>query len=207
MNLQEVWKKLEMEKLEVGNPSNLNPWATRSKHPVVKLRNAYQISTFFSATFLLAFVFLFFAFDQTLVKIGLGITIAHYIFFFATNFSMYRKIRTDFPFDGNLKSVLKNTHIFITDNIRFQERTALFIYPFAGTTGFLMGAAASGANVAELLQEPVAVWALVIFLVIATPLSWLLARWLYKISYGVCLAQLRQLIDEMEKPQPSEEAE
>jgi hypothetical protein len=200
MNLQEVWKKLEMEKLEVTKPSPLNPWSTKSKHPVAKLKEAYKITTWFSIAFLVGFVVLFFLFDQVIVKVGLAATIAGYVFFFVTNFSMYRKIKTEFPVDRDLKTVLTHTYHFIRDNIRFQERTALFIYPIALAGGYFMGAASAGAEVAEFMQRPVAIWVLVGAAVVATPLCWLLARWLYRISYGVCLAQLKELIDELERP-------
>lgn len=200
MNLQEVWKKLEVEKLEVTKPSPLNPWATKSKHPVAKLKEAYKISTLFALVFLVAFIVLFFVFDQWVVKIGLLATIAGYIFFFVTNFSMFRKIKTELLLEGSVKSALQSTYNFITDNIRFQERTALFIYPVAGAAGYVMGAAVAGADTWEFVQKPVVLWILLGFTVVATPLCWLLTRWLYKVSYGVCLAQLRSLIDELEQP-------
>lgn len=200
MNLNEVWKKLEIEKLEVDKPSPLNPWATRSKHPVAKLKEAYKISTLFALVFLICFIFLFFIFDQTIVKIGLAATIVAYVFFLTTNFRMYARIKTDFPVDRDLKTVLRHTYDFIIANIHFQERTALFIYPVAGASGFVMGGAAAGANMLELLQKPVVMWTLIGTVVILTPLSWLFARWLYKISYGVCLGELKRLIDELERP-------
>ncbi|MBL7854593.1 MAG: hypothetical protein JNL17_09340 [Cyclobacteriaceae bacterium] len=203
MNLQDVWKKLEVEKLEVARPSPLNPWAIKSKHPVAKLKEAYKITTLFSVVFLIGFIVLFFLFDQMLVKLGLAATIVGYIFFFVTNFNMYRKIKAEFPVESDLKSVLTHTYTFITSNIRFQERTALFIYPIAGAAGFLMGGASAGADPEAFIQKPVVVAILVVFLIIATPLCWLLARWLYRISYGVCLAQLKELIDELEKPLPA----
>jgi hypothetical protein len=198
MNLQEVWKKLEMEKLEVEKPSPLNPWAIKSKHPVAKLKEAYKITTIFALVFLVVFVALLFVFDQWVVKVGLLATIAGYIFFFVTNFSMFRKIKTELPLDGSVKVALQTTYEFITSNIRFQERTALFIYPVAGAAGYVMGAAIAGADTWEFVQKPIALWILLGFVIVATPLCWLLTRWLYKVSYGVCLAQLRSLIDELE---------
>jgi hypothetical protein len=200
MNLQEVWKKLELEKLEVAQPSLLNPWATKSKHPVAKLKQAYQITTIFALVFLIAFFVLLFVFDQWVVKIGLLATIAGYIFFFVTNFSMYRKIKTELPLDGSVKQALQSTYEFITSNIRFQERTALFIYPVAAAAGYVMGAAMEGADAWEFVQKPIALWVLLGAVIISTPLGWLLTRWMYRVSYGVCLAQLRALINELEQP-------
>lgn len=198
MNLNEVWQQLNKEKLGADKPVVINT-QMHSKHPVAKLKRAYLISTVFSLVILIGFIALLFVFDQLLVRVGLLCTIAGYGFFLSTNYSMFKSIKTEFPVDRDVKTALMHAEAFISANIRFQERTALFIYPVAATAGFLMGGAAAGAEVMLLMQKPLAIWSLVIFIAIATPLSWLLTRWLYNISYGVCLKQLKDLIHEMEK--------
>lgn len=200
MNLQEVWKKLEVEKLEVDHPSPLNPWAAKSKHPVAKLKTAFKIATLFTLTSLLLFVVLFFLFDQWVVKAGLLVTTAGFLLAFMTNFSTLRKIDQALPLDGNVKMALQNTYDFIRLNIRFQERTALLFYPVSAAAGFMIGTAIMGADVWIFLQQPVVHWSLLGFVVIITPVGWLSTRWMYKMSFGVCLAQLRDLIAELDQP-------
>ncbi|MBY0434664.1 MAG: hypothetical protein K2U26_11190 [Cyclobacteriaceae bacterium] len=199
MNLQDVWKKLELEKLEVSKPSPINPWAAKSKHPVEKLRNAYRISTIFSVTFLAMFVLLLFLFKEPIVLGGLALVIVFYLIFSVINFGMYRKINTQLPIDQNLKVVLNETYLFIKNNIRFQERFALFFYPFAASAGFLLGLSAQSGNAQQMMNERAVVIIMVIVAVVLTPIAWLLARWMYRVSYGVCLAELKRLIEELEK--------
>lgn len=200
MNLHEVWKKLEVEKLEVDRPSPFNPWATQSKHPVAKLKTAYKITMLFALLSLVLFAALFFVFDQWLVKVGLLVTTAGFLFAFITNFSMLAKIDKSLPLDGNVKMALQNTYDLIRLNIRFQERTALLFYPLSAAAGFMMGTAITGTDVWIFLQQPLAHWSLLGFVVIITPVGWLSTRWMYKVSYGVCLAQLRDLITELDQP-------
>lgn len=199
MNLQDVWKKLELEKLEVSKPSPINPWATKSKHPVEKLKNAYKITTLFSVVFLAGFIILVFLFHEWIVKIGIIIMILVYILFTFINYRMYRSIQTSIPLDQNLKKVLQDTHHFIKSNILFQERFALFVYPLAAASGMLMGLAAGGGEAEKFLREPDVVMRLILIPLLLTPISWLLARWMYKVSYGVCLGELKRLIEELEK--------
>jgi hypothetical protein len=112
---------------------------------------------------------------------------------------MYRKINTDLPVDQSLRAALTHTHTFISENIRFQERVALFIYPVAATAGFLMGLA-SGGDVDALLQKKAVLVILLVMIAILTPLAFYLARWLYNVSYRSCLVEIKQLIDELDNP-------
>jgi hypothetical protein len=197
MDLLEVWKKLETEKLEQPVKGSVIP-PKRSKHPVQKLKTAYLQTTGFAAVFLLMFIYLFFQFDEPLVKGGLVLVILSYIFFFIINYSMYRKVNIELPIDKNLKTALQHTYHFINDNIKFQERVALFIYPIAATSGFLMGGALGSKNINEMMQEKAVIILLIVLLIILTPICFYITRWLYKVSYGKCLIELKEKIDELE---------
>ncbi len=199
MDLQEVWKKLETDKLEKPVLGSVEI-RKKSKHPVQKLKTAYLQATGISVAALIMFGILFFRFHEPLVKIGLTAVIAGYIFFLVTNFSMYRKINVSLPVDQSLKTALLHTYNFITDNIRFQERTALFIYPVAATAGFMVGGSSGGGDVVRMMQDYRILIILIIVIIILTPLCYFLAKWMYRISYGKCLAELEGMIAELEKP-------
>ena len=124
---------------------------------------------------------------------------AGYIFFFVTNYSMYSRIKTNFPFDQSLRAVLIHSYDYISANIRFQERVALYIYPIAAASGFLMGGA-SGGDLEVMLQKKSVLLILLITVIILTPLAYYLTRWMYKVSYGKCLIELKKLIDELGNP-------
>jgi hypothetical protein len=199
MDLQEIWKKLEMDKLNKPVLGSLDI-QKKSKHPVQKLKTLYLITTGFAITFLIIFIILFFLFHEPIVKYGLVAVSICYAFFLAVNWSMYKKIKVDLPVDQNLKTALLHTYNFISDNIRFQERAAIFIYPIAGTAGFLMGGSVGSGNIEKMMSTNFAIISLVITLAILTPAGYFLARWLNRVSYGKGLGKLKQLIDELEKP-------
>jgi hypothetical protein len=199
MELRELWKKLESDKLSKPVLGAVHI-QKKSKHPVQKLKNAYLWTTGFSIAFLIAFIVLFLLFDEWIVKVGLIFMITSYIFFFATNFSMYRKVNVVLPIDQSLKKVLEHTYQFITQNIRFQERVGLFIYPFAAASGFLMGGSAGSGNVGKMLEAKEVVIIMLVTSVVLTPMGFYLTRWMYNVSYGKCLKELKERIDELERP-------
>jgi hypothetical protein len=199
MDLQQVWKKLEKDKLEKPVLGSVKI-QKESKHPVQKLKRNYLYTTGFSVLFLIGFIVLFFLFDEWLVKGGLILVILAYIYYFITNFSMYRKIQVVLPVDGSLKAAMQHTHDFIADNIRFQKRTSIFIYPIAGVSGFMMGGAIGSGNINKMMQNKYVLISMIITIAILTPLSHWLASWMYKVSYGKCLKELKERIDELENP-------
>ena len=200
MELGELWKKLDSDKLSKPVLGAVHI-QKKSKHPVEKLKNAYLITTGFSVVTLIAFIVLFFLFDEWIVKVGLVFMIFSYVFFFATNFSMYRKVNIALPIDQSLKTALLHTYNFITENIRFQERVAVFIYPFATASGFLMGGSEGSGNVMKMLERTEVWVALIVSCIVLTPLAFYLTRWMYKVSYGKCLTELKARIEELENPE------
>lgn len=198
MDLREVWKRVEAEKLSQPVAGAVEV-RTTSKHPVAKLKRAYLISTAFALVFLIGFIVLFFKYDEPLVKGSLVLVIAGYIFFLVVNFSMYRKINVALPVDQSLRKALAHTHDFITDNIRFQERVALYLYPIAAASGFLMGGA-SGGDLDAMLQKKIVLIILLVTVAILTPVGFYIARWMYRVSYGKCLIEIKGLINELDNP-------
>lgn len=201
MDLQKAWKKLEHDKLEKPVLGSVHI-VKESKHPVEKLKLAYLISALWSAVFLLVMGYLFFQFDQTLVRVGLGVTQMGLFLSSVINFLMYKKIKAGLPIDRDLKNFLRYTYDSIRANIQFQERAALFFYPIAGMSGYFLGMAAAGTEVASTMQEPFYLCVLAITMVSVMPLGWFCTRWSYRISYDVWLKELKQRIDELEKPLP-----
>jgi hypothetical protein len=199
MDLLDVWKKLETEKLEKPVLGSAAP-GKKSKHPVQKLKEAYLTTSIFAVVFLIVFVFIFFQTHEVLVKSLMALVIVAYIFFFVINISMFSRIQTPLPVERSLREVLQHTHTFISDNIRFQERVALYIYPVAGAAGFFLGGSHGTDDFGGFLEHKSIYVILVITLAVLTPLCFYLTRWMYKISYGKCLTELKLLIDELNRP-------
>ena len=196
MELREIWKKLEAEKLEVVRATSLAEWPPKSKHPVRKLERAFLAGLLFVVTFELIFLYLFWVFQHPLVRFFLVLVIICYILFFIWNYKVYRLIRQGIDFGGNLKSTLNKIYQDVTASLQFQRKAALFIYPIAAAAGFLMGFATQK-DPSVIMDKPWIIVIMVVTAIVLTPLGYWLARWMEKVSYGKYCDQLKQLIDEM----------
>jgi membrane protein YdbS with pleckstrin-like domain len=199
MELGELWKKLDSDKLSQPVLGAVHI-QKRSKHPVQKLKNTFMASTLLAVVFLFCFMALFFFFPEWVVKAGIGVVIVIYVVFVYLNFKAYSKIKVGVLMDQNLKSALQNTHDFITENIRFQERFSLFVYPLCGAAGMLMGLAMGAGEAQKALDKSIVLVLLVVIPLLLTPPCYFLAKWMHKISYGTCLDELKNRIEELERP-------
>jgi hypothetical protein len=197
MDLKEVWKKLEQEKLNQPVVGAVEVNKT-SKHPMQKLIQLFKLTLGFAAFFEICFSALLFMMDQPIVKVFLVIMIIVYLFFFVINYRVLRNIQKSFRLDLNLKSTLKQVYDNIMSTLAFQRKASIIIYPLAATAGFLMGLSAEK-DAAIMIQKWQIIVTLVITIIILTPSCYYLARWMEKVSYGKYLTQLRELIQQFEK--------
>lgn len=197
MELNEVWKKLEAEKLSRPLDAKFDPKKT-SKHPVNKLIKNFKITLGFTVFFELVFIVLFFLFDQPVVQGFIALMILIYIFFLVVNLKALKYIERTSQMDGDLKSTLHQIYENVNASLKFQRKASIIIYPFACTSGFLMGLAIHS-DVVEMMQRSFTLIALAISIVVLTPLSYLLGLWLERLSYGKRLKQLEELIREFDR--------
>ncbi len=200
MNLQETWKKLESEKLCLPIPEQMQA-RSDYKLPLQKLKNVYRVNSWFIVSFVCGFVLLFFVFSEPLVKGGLCLLILIYMLGLAANLSMSKKLELTASWDQSIKSSLEQIYSSVSSHVRYQERIGLFIYPFAGLVGFLMGMAAVSDNFNALIRQKSIILLLLILLLILTPLCFWVTKQLHAKSYGKYLHDIKQLIHELEKPE------
>lgn len=198
MDIKQIWEKLEKEKLESSQTDTLLKWPKKSKHPVNKLRQSFLIALLMTVFFLGLFSYLFAANNQLLLRIFIGLVIAAYLFFFVINYRIYREVSQPIDFSDSLLITLKNIYQNIDRMLRFQRKSALFIYPIAASTGFLLGFSESK-DPLLVFQNPKLLLSMIGISLILTPLCYWLAIWMEKISYGKYIVQLKDLIDSMEK--------
>jgi len=204
MDLHEAWKKLEHDRLE--KPADWKPHEhlekCRSKHPALKLKKSLETTLGFSVVFLALFIVLIFLFDHWLIKLFIGVVAGAYVFFSWYNYLTLKQLKLQLKqaFDSSLKTSLEQIHKIVFQSIRFQEKAALFIYPFSVIAGYMMGLSQHN-NFEQDIQDAKVLLALLIAIVVLTPACYFLAKWMYKISYDKYLNQLKKLIDEMDRPQ------
>lgn len=192
MDLQEAWKKLEQEKLTLPVAGTDEMYKT-SKHPVQKLIWSFKMTLGFVIAFELAFAYLAVVMPQPLVKGAMILMMIVYVYYFVANYQTLQHIKTTFRMDQNLSHTLESIYTNTQQSLKFQRRSALFIYPLAATCGFLFGLSIER-NVAEVLANW-SVWiSLIVTVIVVTPISYFVAVYLERVSYGRYLSQLRGLI-------------
>lgn len=197
MDLREVWKKLDQEKL--SQPiQDIHPNKRLSKHPVTKLIQSFQIGLGFIVVFEALFVYLFFIFAQPIVKLGIGVIIILYILFFIMNYRTLKRISRQNKLDQNLKETLTNIHTVAQNTLSFQLKISWAVFPLCVTAGFLVGLSLK-ADAATMLVKPVIYLTLIGTTIVVTPLCYWLTNAMTKISYGKYLRQLEELIQQLKE--------
>jgi hypothetical protein len=203
MDIQEVWKILNDDKLSKAEdkPSLLS--GIKSKHPVQKLIVALQVTLGFSIAFGLLFFALIFFYSYWLLQVFLGLIVLAYIWFYVHNNSIYKALKREWEntLTGNVHQALSSIHQIVTNSIRLQEHAAIFIYPISISAGYLIGLqGGSGTNNIEalFLKKEILLMLLGTILVF-TPLCYYLSKWMYKVSFGVYLKQLKNLLENLNK--------
>lgn len=203
MDLQEVWNKLNEDKLSKTS-SKVSLLANfKSKHPVQKLIVALQVTLGFSIAFGILFFSLIFFYSYWLLQVFLGLIVLAYVWFYWHNNSIYKVLKREWEstLSGNVQQALSSIHQIVTNSIRLQERAAIFIYPISISAGYLIGLqGGSGTNDIEavfLKKEILLV--LLGTIIVFTPLCYFLSKWMYKVSFGVYLKQLNNLLESLNK--------
>lgn len=204
MDLYETWKKMEASQLQ--KPINLGdikkPEDFYSQHPALKLQHSLKISMGFAVTLMLFVALLIPLFAPWPIRLLLLLVAVGYLFFLAVNYRTWRQVKTTLQeaMVNNVRSALRQVHHTIYRSIRFQERAALLLYPVSIVAGFMAGVfLANPSAFPEEMQSRDSQILMLTCLVLLTPLTWLAARWLYKISYDKYLTELNLLADELER--------
>jgi len=196
--LDDIWKKLSFEKLEATQITPPVQWPLHSKHPVRKLLHAFGIGLRMSAVFVLIWIYFLVVFEQIEVKIFMGLMIVGYLFFFFLNYKVFREIRRETDFSGNLLVILKTIYQKATRTLAFQRKAALFIYPVAGSAGFILGFAWDK-DPERVFHDTSLLATMIIVSIVLTPIAYYVAQWVDQKAFGKYCDQLKVIIDDMEQ--------
>jgi len=195
MDLQEAWKNLDREKLSKPLRGEIEI-RTESKHPVQRLIKSFRSALAFIIVFEAMFIYFLIEIPQPVVKAFLALMVVVYALGFLTNYRTLRKIETHFVMDSNFRESLQVIYESTKTSLAFQRKAWTYIYPLAGTTGFLLGLSIK-TDVVEVMQHTKHIITLAVTLAVVTPLGYYLALWLENLGYGKYLIQLETLLTEL----------
>lgn len=194
MDLKEAWKTLERERLiQPVNGTIAIP--KHSKHPVTKLIQTFGLGLVFCVFFESIFVYLLFAMEQTIVKVGLGIIVVLYTILFMINYKVLQKLRRLHKSDEAVLKVLQGVHSIVSQTIKFQQKLSWGFFPMCVAGGFVLGVSIKK-DAAAMIVQPKFYIALIVTMAVFTPASYFLTKWMTRISYGKYLGQIEELIQQ-----------
>jgi len=194
MDLKEVWKKLDSDKLSKPVLGSVHI-QKNSRHPVQKLIRLFWITLGFVILFEAGFIYLLIITPQPIVKAFMVVMIIVYVFYFVLNYKILKNIQQSFRLDLNLKNTLQQVYDNTLSSLAFQRKSSIIIYPIAATAGFLLGLSVE-TDAALMMQKWQVQIALLVSILILTPASYYLALWMERVSYQKYLDQLRDLIEQ-----------
>jgi hypothetical protein len=199
MDLEKSWKdlggdaKLPESWLRGGrwhSPSGLNPLARLKRNLRINMTWGMLIAVLFLVAAVVS--------TSWVVQLAMGIMFAWTTWGTYGSWKLIGALRPEICHDCSLVGELQRQHDLIRRWMRSQEKTALFLYPVAVTGGFLLGGlSSSGLSLPQLMAKTPIQVGLVISIVVLTPLSWLLARWMNQKAFGTHLDALKANIQSL----------
>ena len=171
----------------------------QSNGTLQKIRKNLRLNIYWGALVCLLYIFIICRYPLWQVQGALVIVLAFSLWAIYSAWAVYKKIGPDISDSNSLLDELKRHQRSLQNWIAVQKRVALFIYPISAAGGFMLGGfIGSGKPVAVFMSKPIVLIALVVVTVILVPLCHLLAKWMFKLSFGKCLDKLGQNIQALE---------
>ena len=195
MDIEKVWNAHKastaglpnVEKVVELKPTNLNT-------PLKKMKKLLKINMLWAALFAVLYILILFIYPFWQIRLFVGITLLFTLWGLSSGWKLYLSVN-DNVLSGSVIAELERNRRALRSWMRIQTIVAVCVYPFSICGGFMLGGVVgSGKTVAYFMSKPVAWWALIICILILTPIGYLLAKWMFKKSFGKVVTQLDEAI-------------
>jgi hypothetical protein len=167
----------------------------KQQGPLAKLKQTVLLHFILGFVLTLGYAGMGFLIPIWQVQACLAVVILFACWCLPATFKLYRNIQPDVSANNSVLNELSRHYMAIKKWMQINEQAGLLIYPFATAAGFILGGTAgSGKNVTDFICKPFFIIALVTAIIILQPLSWLITRWLFKISFGKQMQRLKENI-------------
>jgi ribose/xylose/arabinose/galactoside ABC-type transport system permease subunit len=186
MDLEKSWKEWgESEKLpdELLTPASLRKQTTMN--PLQKLKRNMGINMVFGVVILFFYAGIIFLSPEPLVRLAMIAMLLFTLWAVLTTFRLYRSLDPALCSSCNLVHEMERYHSAILAWSRNQKKVAAFFYPVGAAGGFILGGSVgAGKPVADIMAKTQMQVALLVTVIILTPLAWLLANWMNRVAFG-----------------------
>lgn len=207
MDWEKTWKQLES-----GNKDELEsyfqpgkPLKKTGRHPLQQIRRSLILTSVWGIVISAGYVFLMFIFPYWQILLGFSIVLFFNIYSIVKGLQLRSNIPSNISGDSSLLAEMERQYKAVTDWIRAHTMTAIFIYPVAAATGFMLGGVLGSGKPLDLLFTRNIFWiSLIISAIALTPVAYYFSKLMVRITYAKYLKKLKENIDELRKQESSE---
>ena len=196
MDIEKAWKESAAE-ISISRNEIKKSLRQRPESVLRKLRNQLFIKLLFTILFTILYIILVIAYQDLLVRILFGVLIILHIVGIVYFTKQWQRLKAEVLMDQAILEVLKEYHRIITISLRYEHLIGLMLYPVAASAGFFL-ALTQELSWQEIMDSRM-IWIVwFVTIVLLTPLSHLLAKWMNKVGFGKYLKKLEGHIEELE---------
>lgn len=198
MDLQKIWNASEASTENLPDITNVDQIKSNGlRNPLKQVKKSLFTNLMWSVLIAIIYIPIIIYFHYWQIQVFIGITFIFTVWAGYTAYNFYKSIEPNVS-ANNLLAELTRVANTLDKWMKIQCNVALFIYPFSITGGyFLGGVVGSGKTVEEFLDKPIVIYALIISIIVLTPLCYYLAKWMFRYSFGKAQQQMNKLIKEL----------
>jgi hypothetical protein len=198
MNLEQLWQKHQPNTDGLPELHQLNDLKPVHELSVLKkLKKMLGINMGWALLIAAAYVIVLVCYPYWQIQALIGIALVFTLWGAWSAWQLYQKVEVNVQATSLLAELQRNSEA-LKAWMQIQTRVALFVYPFCIAGGFLLGGViGSGKSIAALMQKPLIPWALIAAIILLTPLSYLAAKWMFRVSFGKLLKRLEENIQSL----------
>lgn len=192
------WQPVDEELNSLLHPAALHK--LQSHHPLMKLRKALQTNISWGILISIGYIAVLFITKEWPVILAVLIMLVFTAFVIGAGWQLYKGINPYVSGTASLRQEMERHYQSIKQWQNMQMKLSIIIFPIAVTGGFILGGSmSSGKSFDVFLGNPKVMWTLIISILVFVPLSFWLAKWMFKQAFGKHLDTLKQTIDELKK--------
>lgn len=200
MSIEETWHNAGKSDDDLVSLLNSDACLRQPSHnPLLRIKKNLRYNFLGAACIGVLYVIIILHFHLWQVQLAIGINLAFTVWCLYTTWLQYQQLDAVVSTMPLLEE-LKRHSWSMKQWMRIQQQVALFVYPVSAAGGFLVGGVlASGKSVEALFSKPIMLPAMLIAVAVMVPLGYLLARKLFRASFGRHLDQIQEHIARLEE--------
>jgi len=197
MKIEDTWKSLQGEEARLTGEEIRAGLTLRSADAVRKLNKRLAWKIGFTLLFTPLYVIALWLVDSWLTQLLFGIIIVAHFIGLVFFIQRYRKARSFHMAGADAKSTLIAYLHNVKATLRQEEIGGLILYPIAAASGFFLSLLQK-MTLEEALADTKILTTLIIVMILITPLSHWLARWMNRKTFGKYIEQLESRLAQLE---------